>query len=107
MNWLLIILIIVAVLLVLKLDHIRRKIFFIVILGLILVAYLTFHFATVDKELDYSSFEGVVNVGKVYFSWIGQAFGNIKTITLNAVGMDWVPENRTVEDLNPRRIMQG
>lgn len=107
MNWLIIIIVIAAILLVLKLDHIRRKLFVILILVLLLLAYLTFHFATVDQELDYKSPSGIIDIGKIYFSWLGQAFVNLKTITVNAIKMDWVPENRTTDDLDPRNIMKG
>ncbi len=75
----------------------RHKIFAIFLIGLILFAYLSFTFVLKDKDIDYSSVSGLVDGTEIYFSWLGSIFGNAKTITTNAIKMDW-NSNETIEE---------
>jgi len=67
----------------------KHKIWAIVIIALILFGYLSFSVSLKGKDIDYKSVGGVFEAGKVYFSWLGSALGNVKTITGGAVQMDW------------------
>lgn len=41
------------------------------------------------QSIDYKSPEGVISVGKIYFSWIGQIVTNLGSITGNVAKMNW------------------
>jgi len=107
MYILLVAIIVIALLVMLKLAHFKHKIFLIVIVSLFLFLYATVAVVSKSNDFDFSTPSGLVDAGKIYFSWLGQGFGNLKTITGNVLSMDWVPENRTIEDLDPRNIMRG
>lgn len=67
--------------------------FFIIIL--IVFTVFTVIYVFKDQPVDYKSVSGLFSAGKVYFSWLGSAFGNVKMITSNAIKMDW-KGNQTV-----------
>ena len=69
--------------------------------------YLTFAFVAKGHAIDLRTASGVVQAGKVYFSWMGQAFGNLKTLSTNAIKMDWVPEGQNISSLDPTNYMKG
>jgi hypothetical protein len=56
---------------------------------LLLTMFLSFNFAMKNQDIDFKSVSGIISAGKIYFSWMGYAFGNFKTITANAIKMDW------------------
>ena len=67
----------------------RHKMFAIFLILLILFAYISFNLVLAGKNIDYGSIDGIKEAGGIYFSWLGSIFGNIKTITSNAIKMDW------------------
>ena len=101
MNWLLIIVAILALVLVLKLVHFRHKVFVATVVAILLFAIISFNLATKDHTLNLSSPSGLIEAGKVYFLWFGQAFTNMKTITANVVKMNWIPAGRNISDITP------
>jgi len=98
MNWLIIILVIFAIFFILKIKHIRTKTF--TVFALLLLLFLYFTFVNVTKELsqDIRSIEGVVTATKMYFSWLGQGFSNLKVLTANAARMNWFPQNKSLSE---------
>ncbi len=109
MVWLTIIIIlaILALIFFLNIAHIRRKATIIIVILLFLFIYITFAAAYHNKEVNFKSASGIYEAGRIYFSWLGQAFGNVKTLASNAIKMDWVPEGQNVSDLNPQNFMRG
>jgi len=41
------------------------------------------------EKVDYTTVPGLISAGKIYFNWLFVAFGNVKSITSNAIKMDW------------------
>jgi hypothetical protein len=96
MNWLLLTVVMIALIVASKLihfKHAKHKIFTIIVI--LLIAFLYFSFTTVVKShaADLKTASGVFSASKIYFSWLVQAFGNVKEISGNVIGMDWVPKN--------------
>lgn len=89
-SWLIIALVVVVLFLILKYREIRHKLSFIVILVLLLVLGVTFWNVYSTNHLKLDSFDGVTRAGKVYFSWLGSVFGNLKGLTAYAIKQDWV-----------------
>ncbi len=78
-----------------ELKRARHKIFAILLIFLILFSYLGFMASIKGKDIDFKSADGLKTAGKFYLSWLGNVFGNLKTITTNAIRMDWKAENST------------
>jgi len=67
----------------------KHKLWALLIIGLLLFAYISFTLTLKGKNIDFKSVSGLIQAGKIYFSWLGGVFGNMKTITSNAIKMDW------------------
>lgn len=86
---------IVVIWLVVELRRFRHKMLAIFLIALILFTYLGFMASIRGKDLNLRSADGIKTAGKLYLSWLGSVFGNLKTITVNAIHMDW-KSNETV-----------
>lgn len=88
-----VILIIVALIAVIwilaELRRFNHKFIAIFLIVLILVSYFGFVVTLKGKNIDYKSLDGLKTVTKLYFLWIGQIFKNFKSITANAIKLDW------------------
>ncbi len=79
----------IAIWLIIELKRFRHKIFAIFLIALILFVYITAKVAFKNYEIDYKTVPGVIKATQVYFSWLVSVFGNFKSITSNAIRMDW------------------
>jgi len=98
MDWFIIIVGIVAIFLVSKLihfKHLKYKITAILLILLFFFAYLTIAKVISDNSINIKTASGVFQATKVYFSWLGMAFNNLRSLTGNVVNMDWFPNNST------------
>ena len=92
-NWLLIGIAVLAIIVVSKFihfRHIKHKITAIFLILLLLFLYSTFVTVSKNNAINLKSPSGLLYAGKVYFSWIGHIFGNVRVLTGNAVRMNWV-----------------
>lgn len=102
LTWMIVLLAIIAIFVVSRLihfNHFKHKLF--AILLILLVAFLFVSIIGVVKSynINLKSPEGILNAGKVYYSWLAQAFGNVKSLTGQAIGMDWTPENVSISKI--------
>lgn len=67
----------------------KHKMWAFLLIALIVFGYISFTVTTKNQEVDFKSFSGIMKAVKIYFSWLGSMFGNLKTITANAIGMEW------------------
>src|SRR3989344_4391846 len=93
--WFLFIIIILIVFLVLKVVMKKQAIatklgFFLFIFLMLTVGYV---YSVSDLEI--KTVEDVFNFGGVYFSWLSSLFGNVKSITSNAIEQNWDVNNST------------
>jgi len=93
-------LIIVAVLVlaiwwVIEIKRMKHKLFAFFLIALILFTYLGFSHVVKKNSIDIGTPSGMFDASKLYFSWLGSLFGNFKSITANAVRMDWSGGNET------------
>jgi hypothetical protein len=87
-----IIVLIVAVLAIwvlIELKRIKHKVFAIFLIGLIIFTYFTFITIVKKNDLDLKTISGLTQATKIYATWLSSAFVNVKTITTNAIKMDW------------------
>lgn len=99
MNWWLIIVGVLAIFIVLKLihfNHNRTKVTAVIVIIILLFIAGTFMVVVKTHNIDLKSASGVMSAGKVYVVWLGQAFSNVKALTGEAIHMDWLPKNVSV-----------
>jgi glucan phosphoethanolaminetransferase (alkaline phosphatase superfamily) len=80
---------IVAIWIIYGLKRIRHKFLAIFLIALVLFSFLSFGFVFNGKDIPMNNFSDFGNVVKLYFSWLGSVFVNIKSMTADAVKMDW------------------
>lgn len=97
MNWIIIGVLVILAFLFLRIRHIKHKFFLIVLLMILLFFYTTGSRVLSEQTINWQSIAGVEKGLKTYFAWLGGIFGNLKSITANAIKMDWVQKNRTEE----------
>ena len=100
-GWLIIGILIVLAIFILKMNHMKHRmwVFFIVLLALFL--YISINIVYNKYDLNFNSTEGVADAAKIYFGWLGNGFQNMKTLVGNAVKMDWTSSDKsTVTTIN-------
>ena len=107
MNWLLIIIIVLGIVAILKFTHLKHRIYIIVIVIVLLFLLGTFSLVANNNSIDLKTSSGTIQAMRVYFVWLGQSFSNLKTLTANVIGMEWVPEGHNVTELDPRNYIKG
>ena len=80
---------IIAIWVIIEIKRLKHKLFAIFLIGLILFGYFSFTVSLRGQDIDIKTVPGIIEASKLYFSWLGSAFGNMKSITTNAIRMDW------------------
>ncbi|MFH1585540.1 MAG: hypothetical protein ABIB79_02135 [archaeon] len=80
---------IVAIWVFVELKRLRHKVFAVFLIALILFTYISFSVVLKGQDIEWSTMGGVMKASKLYFSWLGSMFGNMKSITGYAVKMNW------------------
>jgi ABC-type enterochelin transport system permease subunit len=78
-----------AIWIIIEAKRFEHKIFALILIGLILFGYFSTASVFKEEDVDFTSFSGIYSAGKIYLSWMGGFFNNIKTITANIINMDW------------------
>ncbi len=80
---------IVAIWLLYGFKRIKHKFLAIFLIALVLFSFLSFGAVFGNRDISIKNVSDLGNVVKIYFSWLGSIFGNVKSITADAVKMDW------------------
>lgn len=88
-QWIVVVVLIAVIFIFVKFKYIKHKLSWIIILFLILLFYVGFLASTAGQDLDLKTFEGSQTAIKLYLSWMGQSFENMKVITGQAIKLDW------------------
>lgn len=97
-EWILILVGVIAIFVVSKFihfNHLKAKVLLITAIVIILFVAATFAAVVHNNPTDWKSPSSIFSIVKVYFMWVGQAFDNMRTLTANAIRMDWMPNNVT------------
>jgi len=81
--------IVIGIWVIIEIRRFRHKIFAIFLIVLIILSYWSFFAVFKNQELELTTVSGIVSVTKIYFSWLLSVYENFKSITLNAISMDW------------------
>ena len=93
-----IVILVIAIWIIIEAKRMRHKLFAIFLIALILFSYISAALIFRGQDIDFKSIPGIITATRLYFSWLGSVFTNLKHITTGAVGMDW-GTNETVEDI--------
>jgi len=94
-TWVLIVILVIFGIVALKLNHMRHRVFIILIIAIALFLVISITYVNNKNQLDFSSTEGFMNAGRVYMGWLANGFTNLKDITGHAIKMDWTSTNGT------------
>jgi MFS superfamily sulfate permease-like transporter len=86
---------IIAIWVIIEVKRLRHKIFAIFLIALILFTYISFTVTLKSQDIDMTTIPGVTAASKLYVSWLASAFNNLKSITTQAIGLDWTPQNQS------------
>lgn len=80
---------VVLIWVLIELKRFKHKIFAIFLIGALLFFYFSVSHTLKSNEIEISSVSGITEAGKIYMAWLGNVFGNVKSITSNAINMNW------------------
>jgi len=95
-TFMVIAILIITIWVLIELKRLRHKLFAIFLISLILFFYLSISFTLKGQDIDFGTTQGMIKASKLYFSWLGSAFSNMKSITTNAIKMDWSAKNQSI-----------
>jgi hypothetical protein len=88
-NWVIILVLGLLILLVLTFSHLRHRFTVVLFLLFCLFVYGTILVVSSSTDLNFDTASNLVESGELYFGWLGNGLGNVKTIVGNAIKMDW------------------
>lgn len=86
--WVIIVALVLLVILI-KFGEMKHKYLLKIILVLVVFFVGTLGYVYIRNSIDITTYEGFVNLGRAYYSWLGGFFGNIKGVTGYAVQQPW------------------
>jgi hypothetical protein len=93
MSLLIIILVIILALIIFKgTKHKFVKTFFTVIILTFIIFLVMTYTPLKQAGVSLKSPSGMITTIKVYFAWLGNAFGNAQDLTASAIRMNWQPK---------------
>lgn len=88
-SWIVIAILIVVGVIAIKMNHLRHRVFIVLLILLALFLYSSMALVVENNSLDLKSSGGILDAVKVYAGWLANGFQNLKSITGNVIGMDW------------------
>lgn len=106
LNWIIIVLLVVVGIIAIKMNHLRHRIFIIILILIALFFYVTLTFVSNKNNVDLTTMNGFMNGVKVYGGWLVHNFQNIRSLTGNAINMDWTATNGTIFKNNSNSTLE-
>jgi len=91
-SWIIVGVLLFVLVLVLKIKsmgHRRERYYITGLILILLFLYISSSLVFQKNNVSLKTFEGVVEAGKIYFSWLGGVFNNAKVIVGHALNMNW------------------
>ncbi len=85
---------IIAIWVIVEIKRLRHKVFAIFLIALILFTYISFSVTVKGQDIDFKTIPGAITATKLYVSWLVSVFNNLKSMTAQAISMDWI-SNKT------------
>lgn len=87
--WAIAIVLVIVIFMLIKADHVRNKTLWIFIIGAAIVLIIGFIISISGRNIDFNSVNGIKLAGQLYMGWLSNTFNNVKTLTGQAIKMDW------------------
>jgi len=81
-------LLVVAVIYV-KFGHMKSQLFYKFLVAVIILFVGSITYVWLKSNINLSSYDGFLSLGRTYFSWLGSLAGNVGSITGDVVKHDW------------------
>lgn len=94
-SWIVIVILVVVGIFAIKMNHLRHRVFIIILVLLALFLYSSMALVSSRNDLGFDSSEGIMTALKVYTGWLANGFQNLKVVAGNAIKMDWSSTNGT------------
>lgn len=91
---------IIVIWIFIEVKRLKHKLFAVLLIVMILFFYISVTVTLKGQDIDLKSIPGIKEAGGIYLSWIGSIFTNLKTLTTNAIKMDWSSETDTKTKIN-------
>jgi len=95
MTIILLVLLCVFIWVVTEIKRLKHKLIAIFLVGLLIFFFFSIKFVFDSNTVDFKTIPGVIKATKLYFSWIGSVFSNMKEITLHTINLDWNKDNES------------
>ena len=92
-----VVVLIIGIWITIELKRFRHKLFAIFLIFLVLFVYITVTVGLEGYDVDIKTIPGLVSAGKIYFSFLGSIFGNLKSITASVIDMNWKVNNTIIK----------
>lgn len=89
-----------AIWIIVEAKRLKHKIFAIFIIALIILTYISFTTIIKENKIDLKTSSGIISASKLYFSWLGNTFSNVKSLTTFALKQNWSKVNESVLEEN-------
>jgi len=104
-SWIIIAVLLIAAVMAIKLNHLRHRVWIILVIVVALFIYISTAIVYKENQLKVESTQDFFDAARIYLGWLGNGFQNLKSLTGNAVNMDWKSTNGTL--INDTKIPGG
>ncbi len=95
---------VIAAVLALKMNHLRHRIWILLLVFLALFLYTSATIVYSENNLKFDTMDGIFSSVKIYIGWLGNGFQNLKVLSGKAVDLDWTNSNETFVNENLEKI---
>jgi len=88
-TWIIALIALVAIIAVFKIQHLKHKFSLTALILFLLFIGLTFVTVAYNNSISLKDASGLFSAVKLYFSWLGNVFDNLRVIVGNAIKMNW------------------
>lgn len=96
LNLVIIIVLFMVGIYILKINHFKHRFWILFLIFLAIFLYVSITIVHSKYDLNFTTFDGLSNSIKIYLGWLGNGFHNLKTLTGNAIKMDWTSSDEDV-----------
>ncbi|HLA23506.1 MAG TPA: hypothetical protein VJZ93_03155 [Candidatus Nanoarchaeia archaeon] len=94
--WMIVFFLIIVVFLIIKLINAKQNLVQRFVLLVFVLLTVSIGYTVFTNDIEISDSGDIIDLAKIYFSWVGSIFGNLKDITADAIHLDWNPiSNKT------------
>ena len=89
LTWIVILLVLAAIMIFVKTSNKGQNVWSYVIVVAAIFFVITLVYVLTLPGINLTTLDGVLQLGKLYFAWLGKIIVNLGHVTGNAVNLDW------------------